>query len=108
MKKTYFCEECIQPSDSTYGHWDASHTTYGTANDVEAGELFETAECLLDAVRAAGIWEFYEIGVDDLPDGLDDITGSIYNEPDRVFGYISDEDEAVYFGISSVDVEIEN
>lgn len=45
-------------------------------------------------------FELYELGVDDLPTNIVDIRGSIYNEPNRIFGYIDHQGITRYVGIS--------
>lgn len=52
---------------------------------------------ILNAVE----YQYYEIGKEELPDGLEDITGNIHDEPERVYGFIAN-GEACYFGLSEV------
>ena len=46
-------------------------------------------------------WFTYELGKEDLPEGVEDIRGKIQNEPERVFAYIVN-DTTIYFGLDSV------
>jgi hypothetical protein len=43
--------------------------------------------------------EVIELGLDELPEGVDDIRGLIQNEPERVFALVS-EDGHIYFGLN--------
>jgi hypothetical protein len=41
----------------------------------------------------------YELGVDELPDDIEDIRGRIYGAPARVFGWLDEQGGAQYAGI---------
>lgn len=48
--------------------------------------------------------EVYELGSEDLPEGVEDIRGKIHNEPEKVFvERSSDETRVSYFGFSKVE-----
>lgn len=68
------------------------HAGFGMyQSDPENGEPWAEAIDLVDYMRqcaAEAGQEFYELGVDELPPGVDDIRGSIYSEPDRVFAFV--------------------
>jgi hypothetical protein len=52
---------------------------------------------LLDALRYdVAPADLYELGVDELPDGIEDIRGRIQNEPARVFGWLDEQGIAQY------------
>lgn len=96
---TKYMEHTIHPSHSGFGMWQVG----------EGGPLHEDAMALRDSIveNVGGIWE---LGVDELPKSMEDIRGSIYNQPDRVFGFFDPEShpsEAVYFGINEVEVQEE-
>lgn len=46
-------------------------------------------------------WLTYELGKENLPEGVEDIRGKIQNEPERVFVYIAN-DTVIYFGLDEV------
>lgn len=46
-------------------------------------------------------WLVYELGKEDLPEGVEDIRGKIQNEPERTFVYIAN-DTVIYFGLDEV------
>lgn len=88
-------KECrIKPSAGGFGAYEADEST-GVVWDDE-GELLDA---LRDGIAAA---ELYELGVDDLPDDLEDIRGRIHNEPVRVFGWLDEQGGAQYAGIVQV------
>lgn len=96
---TKYYEVTIKPHYAGFGMWQASTEKPGDDN------LWDDVNDLLSECTS-NVGPLYELGVDDLPDGLEDIRGSIYNEPDRVFGYFvrdsQGESEGYYFGIREV------
>lgn len=69
--------ECsIQGSSAGFGEYQR-----GEAN----GEAWDDLHALIFAMRENCGGEIYQLGVDTLPEGIDDIRGSIQNEPDHVF-----------------------
>ena len=69
----------IQPASGGFGEYDVLSDT---------SEPYDSESDLLDAMSEN--LELYELGVDALPDGMDDIRGCIHNQPERVFGYMED------------------
>ncbi len=57
---------------------------------VEDGEKWEFEEDLLAAMYQSV--EMFELGVDSLPEGIEDIRGTIGREPGRVFGWLCDDE----------------
>lgn len=106
-KETRYVEVNITPAASGFGLWDA-----GDSN----GEKWDDADELLDEIRQTpGIDEVYELGVDELPEGVENIRGKINNQPGRVFacklirqkGSSPDDDLIRYFGIDEIQVDSE-
>ena len=91
----YYKEVVINPSGGGFGMYQA-----GEAN----GERWTEAGDLLSEISGNGI-EWYELGEDELPEGLENIIGKIYNQPNRIFGWINDQGLPVYFGISEFEEE---
>ncbi|HUM37201.1 MAG TPA: hypothetical protein PLQ85_10055 [Anaerolineae bacterium] len=89
---TKFFEVSIQPAWSGFGEYQTS-----AAN----GEGYEDAEDILAEYDGPGTR--YELGVDNLPDDVEDIRGRIHNEPARVFalqhGDGGEGSGVMYFGI---------
>ncbi len=56
-------------------------------------------ECDLEAAMRQAGCDLYELGVDDLPEGVEDIRGSIHNEPTRVFAAVGEDGSVAYSGI---------
>ncbi len=68
-----------------------------------SGETWDDEGDLLDALRAdRAPLDVYEVGVDELPDGVEDIRGRIQNEPARVFGWLDEQGVAQYSCIVQV------
>lgn len=65
---------------------------------VKAGEIWADVDDLIDNIRNNGN-EVYELGVDVLPDDIDDIRGLIHDQPARVFVEVGDG----YFGYFGFD-----
>lgn len=63
------------------------------------GERWEDVNDLLSEISGNGI-DWYELGEDELPEGIENIIGKIYNQPNRIFGYLDENGESRYFGIS--------
>jgi hypothetical protein len=57
------------------------------------GDLMDDAD-ILNSVDG----DLYRLGVDDLPDNVEDITGKIHDEPDQVYAVVS-EHGVSYFGL---------
>jgi hypothetical protein len=66
-------------------------------------EAWDDEGDLLDAMRdGIAPADLYELGVDELPEGIEDIRGRIQNEPARVFGWLDEEGDAQYTCIVQV------
>lgn len=88
-----FKETVINQCSGGFGQWQA-----GEYN----GSEWEFEEDLISAMYQSV--PMFELGVDELPEGLEDIRGNIINEPDRVFGYFDTfgEDKVYYIGVSEI------
>lgn len=88
-----YAEVTIKPADGGFGLYQCerpSARAYEWEDDLD----------LLSAMRQD--LRLYELGVDDLPDGIKDIRGSIEKgEPDRVFAQIDSDGHTTYTGIDS-------
>jgi len=92
-------ESRIDPSHSTDGEWVQNQHDIGEGW-ADEGDLL--SEC------SQNVGSLYELGVDELPDGLEDIRGSIHNQAGRIFGYFGDsggELLARYFAIVEIEEE---
>ena len=74
-------------------------------NPTASGDTYETIPDKSKAQETAAIFskidgDVYELGVDILPEGVEDIRGKIHNKPDRVFA-VKDGSEVYYFGINA-------
>jgi len=72
----YYSERRISPHHSGFGMWSVE----------QMGERY-VDEDVLHAEMRDGVGELYELGVDELPEGCEDIRGHIYNQPPRIFVY---------------------
>lgn len=72
-------EITIIPSNAGFGEYQTSPIN---------GEGWEDEYALETEMR--GNAELYELGVDELPEGVEDIRGRIHDEPGRVFAVVSD------------------
>lgn len=75
-----FFEVTISASASGFGQFQTNPIN---------GEGWVDASDLQSAMADGVGGNLYELGVDDLPDGVEDIRGSIANEPERVFAVIN-------------------
>jgi hypothetical protein len=75
----------IKGHHAGFGMWDTT---------ISDGEPYEDASDLLHEIyhESFGGEEVYELGVDELPDGIADIRGTIYNQPERVFVHLTPTD----------------
>ena len=69
-----------------------------------AGGIYEAVPDKNKAQETAAIFskidgDVYELGVDILPKGVEDIRGKIHNKPERVFA-VKDGSEVYYFGLN--------
>ena len=92
-------QECtIKPASGGFGEWD-----------IDRGESYEDIEVLLSECREnLRNCRILELGTDDLPEGVDDIRGSIHNEPTHVYvavGYAFAHEFPYYFGINEYEAE---
>ncbi len=90
-----FAETTIKPCSSGFGMYEP-----GEYN----GDKWEDETDLINEMGSNV--ELFELGTDELPEGMDDIRGNIRNEPDRVFGYLYEtgggEIEVYYVGVSEI------
>jgi hypothetical protein len=86
----------IKRCHSGFNMWEAG----------EYGEGWDDENDLVNEIYQNIHEEIFELGVDELPEGMEDIRGRINGEPDRVFGYMADcgggTEEPCYVGISKV------
>jgi hypothetical protein len=86
---TLYAETTIRPHHAGFGMYDVDAANSPSDYSDDADILNEITDGTV-----------YELGVDTLPDGVEDIRGKIYNEPTRVFALVLDADESVvYFGL---------
>ncbi|MCP3885121.1 MAG: hypothetical protein GY700_06535 [Propionibacteriaceae bacterium] len=91
---TKYHEITIAPHHSGFGMWQAG---------IPCGLAWDDADDLLTEIIASFPGDVYELGIAELPSGVTNICGSIYDEPSRVFALVADEDDAVtYCGIDEV------
>jgi hypothetical protein len=77
------------------------------AGEYQAGEsdaeAWDDESDLLDAMRNdVTPADLYELGVDELPEGIEDIRGRIQNEAARVFGWLDERGAVQYSCIVQV------
>ena len=84
----------IRPWAKGFGQYEAEESD---------GIAWDDERDLVGAIRR-GIApaDLYELGVDGLPDGIEDIRGRIYGEPARIFAWLDEHGRAQYFGIVQV------
>ena len=89
---TTYHEVAITPCAAGFGEWDV-----GEAN----GDPYSDRHDLLGAIQdnIGETWNLANTPDDSLPEGMQDIRGSIRNQPDYVYGYLDDSDQPHYFGI---------
>jgi hypothetical protein len=87
-----YAETVIKPANSGFGMWEVGEYSE---------DLWENEDALIDAM-AENLIEIFELGVDELPEGFEDIRGRINNEPDRVFGYRAFWQDIGYAGVSKI------
>lgn len=66
------------------------------------GDGFARPEYLIErSIRTSAVPDgrVYELGIDDIPDGIVDIRGAIHGEPPRVFAVVSPDECITYLGI---------
>jgi hypothetical protein len=87
-------KECtIRAASGGFGEYEAGEYS---------GDAFSDQYALIDAMREGAGFELFELGKDELPEGLEDILGRIRNEPDRVFGGLDSDNIPHYFGVSAI------
>lgn len=91
---TYYKETTIRPAHSGFGMYQT-----GEFNGDRYADL---SDLIGEAISNVG--EVFELGVDELPDGVEDIRGQIYNQPKYVFAYM-DCGEVAYFGVDTFEEE---
>ena len=73
--------------------------------NLSASGIYEAVLDKSKAKESAAIFskidgDVYELGVDILPQGVEDIRGKIHNKPERVFA-VKDGSEIYYFGLNA-------
>jgi len=86
-----YYEATIKGSNGGFGEYDQQFFDFG--------EGWEDEQDLINECYQNVNGDLYELGVDELPDGLDDIRGSIHNQDGRIFGWLDDRGEPHYFAI---------
>jgi hypothetical protein len=79
----------IKPAPGGFGEWQAQQP-----EDDMPLEPFE------NAIYSEEQGDVYELGVDDLPEGVEDIRGNIHDEPDAVYAVVEENSNVAYFGIN--------
>jgi len=85
-----YYEISISPAHGGFGEFQA--------NPSEGTGWFSSEELLAEIANQIDV-ELFELPLAVLPEGLEDITGRIQNEPSRVFGFIG-ANGPTYFGIT--------
>jgi hypothetical protein len=89
----------IKPAHGGFGEWDLDRNQSFEPDGLDLQEVEQQAR--------ENVGEIYELGKDDLPEGIEDIRGSIHNEPTHVYGYLYEEHGEtypMYFGIDEIEV----
>lgn len=68
-----------------FGMYQQANTNDAEPWESEDELLLQTTQAIYDEY---GYVEICELGVDELPEGLEDIRGKVYNEKGRIFGYL--------------------
>jgi len=84
----YFMETVIVQSDSGFGSYQCLEYN---------GDQWEDKNDLLSEIQQ-NVYDFYELGCDELPEDVENILGSIENQPDLVYAYRTEKDGCVKFG----------
>ncbi len=79
----------IVPANGGFGEWQV--TGAHTGDPIDLGDFKSDAE-----------GKVYELGKDQLPEGVEDIRGAIQNQPDVVFAVVDDNDEVMYCGANKI------
>jgi hypothetical protein len=88
MTDWYVCVS-IDPAPGGFGEWNAQQI-----EDDAPLYPFE------DDIYGEAQGDVYKLGVDDLPEGMEDIRGNIHDEPDAVFAVVEENSNVAYFGIN--------
>jgi hypothetical protein len=84
----------LQPSEGGLDEYQAGDAS---------GEIWDDEIDLVVAMRhGVAPADLYELGVDELPGGVEDIRGRIQNEPARVFGWLDRRGDVQYACIVQV------
>lgn len=77
----------IRPANSGFGMYEQENTNASEPWESEQELLNASKEGICDEYRIDRE-EIYELGVDELPEAIEDIRGSIQYEKGRIFGYL--------------------
>jgi hypothetical protein len=91
--ETRWAEVPIKPHHAGFGMWQADRTA--------AEYEWDDAETLIQEIRSNISAEVYELGKDELPPEVEDIRGSVYEEPDRILAYVDGDGHVWYVGVDS-------
>lgn len=94
--KTMYHESLIKPASAGFGMWEQQ------LHDLGDGWSSEQ-DLIMEIYASDNDRELFELGKDDLPDGLEDIRGQIYNQKGRIFGYLNETDAPNYFAVIEID-----
>lgn len=97
MAIRFYGEVCIIPYYAGFGMY------VGMSSGVDYD--WDNEKALSDYIKKNVEEEVYELGVDELPEGIHDIRGNIYNEPPRVFVRVYGKGDYDYFGIDYIEHE---
>ena len=68
--------------------------------DRDGGDIYEEITDLLQSIYDSPLNQgVFELGVDDLPEEIEDIRGKVHNEPEYIYGYLDEQGITQYFGI---------
>ncbi len=88
-----YYEVPITPAPGGFGAWQTGQPE---------GEPWQSDQDLLETTQDTLRTAVYCLGVDALPDGLEDISGRISDEPEYVYGWLDTEGLPHYFGITHI------
>lgn len=95
-----FYESVIRPASGGFGEWTVD----------ESDEGWDDKRDLLDAIRESVVGaggQVFELGSDDLPEGVQDIRGSIHNEPEVVLAIVHSDGQVTYLGVRGHEIKRE-
>lgn len=91
MKNKKYYDVAIQKHHAGFGMYQMG--------ELGGGEGYEDKTDLLMEISRNGWSEIFELGKDNLPENLENISGRIYGERGTLYGYIDESDMPRYFSI---------